>query len=56
MQAHIRKRDTYETGIHMLFELRDELFRVLTSFKDDLSREDFSAIPFINAYGFQFAE
>ncbi len=52
MQAHIRKRDTYETGIHMLFELRNELYKVLTTFKDKLSREDFSAIPFINADGY----
>ena len=51
VQAQIKKKDTCREGIHTLFELRNELMRVLLSFRSDLTREDFNAIPFINAKG-----
>ena len=41
MQTQIKKKDTYEAGINTLFDLRNQL-----------SREDFDAIPFINADGY----
>lgn len=52
MQTQIKKRDTYKTGIDTLFDLRKQLTETLISFKDKLSREDFDAIPFINADGY----
>ena len=52
MQAQIKKRDTYEAGIATLFDLRNQLMETLISFHEDLSREDFNAIPFINADGY----
>ena len=52
MQTQIRKKDTYEVGINTLFELRNRLMETLTSFYDELSREEFNAIPFINADGY----
>lgn len=52
MQAQIRKKDTYKTGIDTLFDLRGQLMQTLTSFNDKLSREEFNAIPFINADGY----
>ena len=52
MQTQIRKRDTYEEGIGTLFDLRNRLMDTLISFKDELCREDFDAIPFINADGY----
>lgn len=52
MQAQIKKKDTYEAGIVTLFDLRNQLMEILTSFKDELSRKDFDAIPFINADGY----
>jgi len=52
MQARIKKKDTYEEGIGTLFDLRNRLMETLLSFKDELSREDFDAIPFINADGY----
>lgn len=52
MQTQIRKKDTYEAGIGTLFELRNQLMQTLISFRDELSREDFDAIPFINADGY----
>ena len=52
MQTQIRKKDTYEEGIDTLFELRNRLMKILTVFYDELNREEFNAIPFINADGY----
>ena len=52
MQAQIKKKGTYIDGISTLFELRNRLMQTIISFKNDLSREDFNAIPFINADGY----
>ena len=52
MQAQIIKKDTYEAGIVTLFNLRNQLMETLISFNEELSREDFDAIPFINADGY----
>lgn len=52
MQAQIKKRDTYKVGIDTLLHLRDQLMQTMLSFKGGLSREDFDAIPFINADGY----
>ena len=52
IQAQIKKKDTYREGINTLFELRNELMQVLLSFKSDLTREDFNAIPFVNVNGY----
>ena len=52
MQTQLKKGDTYEAGIGALFELRNRLMETLISFKNELSREDFNAIPFINADGY----
>lgn len=52
MQIQIRKNDTYDAGIHTLFELRNRLMKTLTTFYSELSREEFNAIPFLNADGY----
>ena len=52
MQTQIRKKDTYEAGIDTLFDLRNRLMKTLTLFFDELNREEFNAIPFINADGY----
>ena len=52
MQTQIRRNDTYEAGIDTIFNLRDQLMQTLISFKEELRREDFDAIPFINADGY----
>ena len=52
MQLQLRKKDTFEDGIATLFELRDSLWDTILSYKRDLKREDFDAIPFINADGY----
>ena len=48
MQTQIKKKDTYEAGINTLFDLRNKLMEILISFNEELSREDFDTIPFIN--------
>lgn len=52
MQTQIKKKDTYKAGIDTLFDLRKQLMETLISFKEELSRGDFDAIPFINADGY----
>ena len=52
MQAKIKRRESFDEGIEDLFELRRRLTECLLSFKDEADREDFNAIPFINAEGF----
>ena len=52
MQSQIKKRDTYEEGIDILLALRDALWDTVSSFKEELNREEFNAIPFINADGY----
>ena len=52
MQNQIKKKDTYEEGISTLLELRNDLWNTIISFKDELSREKFNAIPYINADGY----
>ena len=52
MQSQIRRKDTYFDGIGTLLELRNGLWHTILSFKKNLSREDFNAIPFINADGY----
>lgn len=52
LQTQIKKRETYEADTNTLFDLRNQLMQVLTSFYDELNREEFDAIPFINANGY----
>lgn len=52
VQTQLKKEDTYKAGIDSLFCLRDQLVQTIVSFRDELCREDFNAIPFINANGY----
>lgn len=52
MQVQLKKRDTYEAGVDTLLQLRDRLMQTLLSFREELRREDFDAIPFINTNGY----
>lgn len=52
MQAQIKKKDSYKEGIRTLFDLRNRLMQTLISIKEESCREDFDAIPFINADGY----
>lgn len=52
MQEQIKKTESFKTGIQALFNLRNQLMQSLIFFKNKLQREDFNAIPFINAEGY----
>ena len=52
MQAQIKKKDSFDEGIESLIKLRNELWKTTCAFKENLEREDFNAIPFINAEGY----
>ena len=52
MQSLIKKADTFDEGKKVLYELRNDLLKALLSFKEDLKRDDFDAMPLINADGY----
>ena len=52
MQMQIKKKDTFELGIDTLIKLRKELMAQIMQFKNELSVDDFSAMPYMNAKGY----
>lgn len=52
MQLQLKKEATFANGIETFFELRNELMQVADGFFRDLSRDEFCAIPFLNAEGY----
>ena len=52
MQIQLKKEATFADGIETLFELRKELMQVADGFFRGFSREEFCAMPFINAEGY----
>lgn len=52
MQEQLKKEADLQAGIDTLFALRNQLMDILLSFRQNLTREDFDAIPFMNANGY----
>ena len=52
MQSQIKKKDTFEEGIGTLLTLRDVLMNEMLTWREKFKREDFDAMPFINADGY----
>lgn len=52
MQLQIKKKDTFLLGVDTLLNLRKALMGQIMKFKEELSVDDFSAIPYINAKGY----
>lgn len=52
MQLQLKKKDSFEAGISTLLELRKALMEQILQFKEDLSPEDFTAMPYPNANGY----
>ncbi len=52
IQMQLKKKLTFSDGIKTLLILRKELMNEVESWLLQLSKEDFSAIPFINAHGY----
>ncbi len=52
MQLQIGKKDTFATGIGTLLELRRTLMEQIMQFKNEMSDNDFCAMPYMNAKGY----
>lgn len=52
MQSQIKNKNNYKTGIDTLFTLRKMIMETIDSFRNELERDDFNAIPFINVDGY----
>ena len=52
VQSQLKKAETYKKGLESLFTLRGMLTEVLNSFRNELKREDFNAMPCMNADGY----
>ena len=52
LQSQLKKRETFDSGVETLTDLRNCLMDTIDSWRDDLNGEEFSAIPFINADGY----
>lgn len=52
MQEQLKKAGTFNDGIETLFRLRSTIMQVILSFKDELSKDAFCAMPYINAKGY----
>lgn len=52
MQLQLKKKDTFAEGIDTLIALRKDLMAQILQFKEELSQEDFSAMPYRNAKGY----
>ena len=52
LQLQIRRKDTFATGIDTLLELRRNLMEQIMQFRNELSDDDFCAMPYMNAKGY----
>lgn len=52
MQSQLKKRETIQEGFQTLFLLREKLWEQMLHFREDLSNEQFSLMPFLNATGY----
>ncbi len=52
MQMQLKKEITFPDGINTLLKLRKEMMKEVESWLLQLTKEDFSAMPFMNADGF----
>lgn len=52
MQSQVKKKETFSLGIDTLIKLRKELIEQIMQFRNELSIDDFSAMPYINVNGY----
>ena len=52
MQLQLKKKESFNSGIETLLTLRSSLMEQIAEFRNILTAEQFSAIPFINASGY----
>ena len=52
MQTLLKKESSFKDGMKALFELRNILMEQIFQYKKILKREDYDAMPFMNAKGY----
>lgn len=52
-QEQLKKKETFEEGINNLLLLRSTLLKQMNQFRNEISCEEFSEMPFINAKGYE---
>ena len=52
MQLQLKKKETFDSGIETILILRRSLMEQISEFRNTLTAEDFSAMPFMNANGY----
>ena len=52
LQMQLKKRESFDSGISTLIELRSCLMDTIDSWRDNVKADDYSSIPFINADGY----
>jgi len=52
LQMRLKKRESFDSGIDTLIELRTCLMDSIDSWRDNLKDDDYCSIPFINAKGY----
>ena len=52
MQLQLKKKETFDNGIETLLTLRRSLMEQIVEFRNILTAEDFSAMPYMNASGY----
>lgn len=52
MQLQLKKKETFDSGIETLLTLRKSLMEPICEFRNALTADDFSAMPFMNANGY----
>lgn len=52
MQTQLKSKAAFPTGIETLLTLRGQLMDTMCAWKEELRREEFDAIPFLNTNGY----
>lgn len=52
MQLQIKKKETFDNGIKTLFLLRKSMMKEILEFRENLSKDEFCAMPFPGAKGY----
>lgn len=52
LQSQLKKEETFADGVQTVLRLRQELFDVLRQLKSELTRDEFSESPYLNAEGY----
>ena len=52
-QEQLKKKETFQEGIHNLLLLRSNLLKQMEQFRNEITNEEFAEMPYINAKGYE---